>query len=84
MQEYLSLMQYAQETDALLVNINHRYFNDSVPFGPLLNATYDWEYLTLENVMMDSVELVKYVKQKTPSAAAAKTIVAGGECDVPL
>ncbi|KAF2659777.1 hypothetical protein K491DRAFT_688878 [Lophiostoma macrostomum CBS 122681] len=76
--EYFSLVQYAHETNALLLNINHRYFNDSVPFGVITDTTYDWQYLTLENVLMDSVELVKYAKQEVPGAAESKVFAAGG------
>ncbi|KAF2739641.1 hypothetical protein EJ04DRAFT_572801 [Polyplosphaeria fusca] len=76
--EYLSLLSYAAETEALLVGLNHRYFNESVPFGPITNASYDWQYLTLDNVMKDSVEFVRFVKQQVPAAANATTIVAGG------
>lgn len=60
------------------MQIEHRYFGDSLPFGPINSTlTYNWDYLTLNNVMMDSVEFVQFIK-KNSTFTNAKTIVFGG------
>jgi hypothetical protein len=60
------------------VQIEHRYYGDSLPFGPINSTlTYDWDYLTLDNVMTDSVEFLQFIKQNS-TFTKAKTIVFGG------
>lgn len=50
----VSLISYAQQTNGLVVSIEHRYFGQSIPFGAVRTnvTTYDWKSLTLDNVMI--------------------------------
>ena len=53
----------AQETGGLLVFGEHRYFGVSYPFDPSVAFTPEHNiYLTVEQVMTDYVDLIKYVR----------------------
>ena len=53
----------AQETKGLVVFGEHRYFGVSYPFPPEVAFTPDHNiYLTVEQAMMDYVELIKYIR----------------------
>ena len=53
----------AQETKGLIVFGEHRYFGVSYPFEPAEAFTPEHNiYLTVEQTMMDYVELVKYIR----------------------
>ena len=53
----------AQETGGLLVFGEHRYFGVSYPYDPSEAFTPEHNvYLTVEQVMMDYVDLIKYVR----------------------
>ena len=53
----------AQETGGLLVFGEHRYFGVSYPYDPSVAFTPEHNiYLTVEQVMMDYVDLIKYVR----------------------
>lgn len=53
----------AQETKGLIVFAEHRYFGVSYPFEPSVAFTPEHNvYLTVEQVMMDYVDLVKFVR----------------------
>ena len=53
----------AQETKGLLVFGEHRYFGVSYPYDPSEAFTPEHNiYLTVEQVMVDYVELIKYVR----------------------
>ena len=55
----------AQETKGLLVFGEHRYFGVSYPYDPSVAFTPEHNvYLTVEQTMMDYVELVKYVREE--------------------
>lgn len=67
----------AQEFGALVVFAEHRYFGESMPFG---KQSYDGDnvkYLTVEQAMMDYVELVKDLKNDLDLNDRA-VIVGGG------
>ena len=53
----------AQETKGLIVFGEHRYFGVSYPTDPSIAFTPEWNiYLTVEQAMMDYVELIKFVR----------------------
>ena len=74
-----SLAQYANATGGYLAQLEHRYYGESLPFGNITSTlTYDWDYLTLDNVMMDSVQFVTELKTHTKTLENATVIVFGG------
>jgi lysosomal Pro-X carboxypeptidase len=68
----------ASELNGLVVYAEHRYFGESWPFDKSIafTAPYD-SYLTLEQVMMDYVEFIKYIKYSY-EAEDCPVIVFGG------
>lgn len=81
--EIYSLFQYAIEVGALVVGIEHRFFGLSVPGNLSYENQLNWpssamSSLTLENVLMDSVELVKWIKSTVPGAQDSTVIAYGG------
>lgn len=55
----------AQETKGLVVFAEHRYFGVSYPYEPAEAFTPEHNiYLTVEQVMMDYVELTKYIREE--------------------
>ena len=81
--EIYSLFEYAIEVGALVVGIEHRFFGLSVPGNLSYENQLGWpasamSSLTLENVLMDSVELVKWVKSTVPGAQDSHVIAFGG------
>ena len=80
--EHFTLFEYAIELGALVVGIEHRFFGLSSR-GNLSYAnqlkwpTASLASLTLENVLMDSVELIKWVKSTVPGAEDGKVISFG-------
>jgi len=56
----------AEKWNALVVYGEHRYFGESIPFGDMKKAVsspYN-QYNTVENVMIDFVKLIKFIKKK--------------------
>lgn len=81
--ESFTLFEYAIELGAMVVGIEHRFFGLSVPSGLLYDNQLEWPTssltsLTLENVLMDSVELIKWVKSSVPGAKDSKVVSFGG------
>ena len=72
------MYDYAQALNGIAVGIEHRYFGLSTPFG---NASYTveaFQYLTLENVMLDVVELVRQIRENVTGSENSPVIVASG------
>jgi dipeptidyl-peptidase II len=73
----LVMEEWAKELGAYIVNIEHRFFGNSIPS----NATdliERYRTLTLENVLADSTSLVSYIKSTNAQLASAKVIIHGG------
>ena len=76
--------QWARELNALMLAIEHRYFGVSCPYGLQYNESATWDTkllqpLTLENVLLDGLTLLNWIKNVAyPSASSAKVIVLGG------
>ena len=74
------MYSFAQELGGIAVALEHRYFGESLPFGPneTVYTQSQWDYLTLENVMADSVALVNHIQTTVPGASQAAVFVASG------
>ncbi|KAI1412085.1 peptidase S28 [Hypoxylon sp. FL1857] len=80
--ERLSLYDHAKELGALLVAIEHRYYGISIPFGLKFKDNANWptsslEPLTLENIALDTISFLRWVKKTVPGAANSKAILVG-------
>lgn len=83
--EFMNLMNWAKEINALVVTNEHRYFGISTPYGLNYSEFATWDTalmkpLTPDNVLRDSVSLITYIKTKAyPSAKDSKVILLGGK-----
>lgn len=59
--------------------IEHRYFGTSLPVVFNASNKASWAPLGLENVLMDSVSLVQWVKTTVSGAENSPVIVSSGE-----
>ena len=75
---------WAQELDALIISLEHRYFGISTPYGLNYTEHANWDPkllkpLTIKNVLADSISFITWVKKAGfPAAAEAKVIAFGG------
>ena len=78
--ESLAFLDYAQELGAIVAVLEHRFFGDSFPPGVSdSNATAeDFAPLALDNVLLDSVTFVDWIKSTVTGANKSKVIVEGG------
>lgn len=78
--ERSAFLDFAQELGAIVAVLEHRFFGDSFPSGVNdSNATpADFAPLTLENVILDSVTFVNWIKSTVSGANNSKIIVQGG------
>lgn len=68
----------AKEMGALVVFAEHRYYGESMPFG---NETYfrpNLRFLNIEQVMLDYVDLLNFLKANTTDLQNRATILFGG------
>lgn len=83
--EYTVLSEWVKDLGAIMVVIEHRYFGISVPHGLNFSEKATWnpsslKELTLDNVFMDSISLLNWVKTVAfPDAEHANVIVYGGK-----
>lgn len=81
--ERFAMVDYAQELNALLVNLEHRYFGLSCPFGLNYSNTAAWpvsdlQYLTWPNVLADAAYFLDWVKTSA-YPGAGEVIAFSGE-----
>ena len=81
--EMRAFFLYAMELGAMVVAIEHRFFGQSWPRDLFLDNDKDQTVsalssLTLENVLLDSVELVKHIKSTVPEVQDSQVIAFGG------
>jgi serine carboxypeptidase S28 len=70
---------YAEQLGGLAVSLEHRYFGESLPFGPNTSWTSPaMKYLTLDNVMADAVNFIGMLKKTVSGASTSKVFVASG------
>ncbi|KXT02964.1 hypothetical protein AC578_10610 [Pseudocercospora eumusae] len=71
---------FAQKLNGIVVNLEHRYFGQSVPFGSNLTAysSNQWKYLTLDNVLRDAVVFVQSVARNETANNSAPIFAASG------
>lgn len=78
------LPEYAQELGALVVQLEHRYFGLSCPYGLNYSDTTSWpvsdlQPLTWQNVLADTIYFLNWLKKEAyPSAADAPVIAVSG------
>ncbi|KIV87629.1 hypothetical protein PV11_03161 [Exophiala sideris] len=73
-------VSWAQQTNGIAVVLEHRYFGKSAPFGATdpTKQFEEYSYLTLDNVMADSVAFLDYLKKNVTGATDSKVIVFSG------
>jgi hypothetical protein len=80
--EYGYFSDIAKELGAALAGLEHRFFGESVPEGvDPTSPTSDFSQLTMENILMDSVRFIEWVKnshKNTTELQDAKVIVTSG------
>ncbi|XDG05311.1 hypothetical protein ABKA04_004926 [Annulohypoxylon sp. FPYF3050] len=81
--EWFSIYDHAKELGALAVTIEHRYFGHSIPFGLKQEDNPNWptsalEPMTLENIDLDTITFLEWVKKTVPGAEKSKVIISGG------
>ena len=74
--KYLVLPEWAKELGAAVATLEHRFFGDSL-VSNATDPTVRFKTLTPENVMLDSVRFVEWVKSTLPGANDSKVIVQG-------
>ncbi|KAF9061176.1 peptidase S28 [Rhodocollybia butyracea] len=72
------LYSWAQELGGIATSIEHRYFGESLPFGNDSWTRDNIQYLTLDNVMSDSVAFVQSIKANVTGAENSPVIVSSG------
>jgi hypothetical protein len=70
---------YEVELGGIGAAIEHRYFGNSFPDG-YQNTTEYFSALTLENVLLDSVEFVRWIKTNVTGAENSPVFITGGMC----
>lgn len=60
-----------------MVTLEHRFFGASLPSN-VENLTERYKTLMLDNVLLDSVDFVEWVKRTVPGAKDSKVIAFGG------
>ena len=73
---------YAKELGAISCTLEHRFFGTSFPEGLSVTSnitTEQFRPLTLDNILLDSVNFVNWVRKTVPGAQDSKVIYTGGE-----
>lgn len=60
------------------MTLEHRFFGASLPSN-VENLVERYKTLTLDNVMLDSVTFLEYIKDTVPGTNNSKVIVTGGK-----
>jgi hypothetical protein len=81
--QLLDAIDRAQELGGITLANEHRYFGTSFPSGFNASDKASYASLTLENVLMDTVSLVKWIKSTVPDAENSPVIVTGGWSSLP-
>ena len=81
--EYQVHLQYAMELGGIAVYLEHRFFGLSVPGNLSYEDNLEWptealESLTLDNVLLDAVAFIEWIKATVPGAEDSKAITFGG------
>ena len=77
-QSAIIFTEWAKELGGITATLEHRYFGQSLPFGNDSYTLDNLKHFTLENVMLDAVNFVDFIKKNVTGAANSKAIVAGG------
>lgn len=69
--------EWAEELEAIVVSIEHRFFGASLP-KQFDGSPSSFAPLTLENVLDDAIVVANFVKKNATGAANSKVILQGG------
>ncbi|CAL8363739.1 unnamed protein product [Merluccius merluccius] len=73
------MWQIAEELGAMLVFAEHRYYGDSLPFGPdSYSDSKHLNYLSSEQALADFAALIRGLKRSVPGASRSPVIAVGG------
>ncbi|CAL8348939.1 unnamed protein product [Arctogadus glacialis] len=73
------MWQVAEELGAMLVFAEHRYYGDSMPFGPdSYSDSKHLNYLSSEQALADFAVLIRELKGSWPGARSSAVIAVGG------
>ncbi|KAI1459646.1 serine carboxypeptidase S28-domain-containing protein [Annulohypoxylon moriforme] len=80
--ENWAVYDHAKELGALVASIEHRYYWLSTPFGLKWEDNSNWptsslKPLTLENIALDTISFLHWVKATVPGAEKSKAILFG-------
>ncbi|KAL6049767.1 Dipeptidyl peptidase 2 [Balamuthia mandrillaris] len=68
----IAFAAYAARLNALLVSAEHRYFGESLPFGPEPSfAPENVVFLTVEQTLADYVAIIQHVQQRYMSSSSS-------------
>jgi len=76
--EQLAISAWAAETGGLLLSLEHRYFGMSLPFGNDSFTNDNLKFLSLDNVLLDSVAFVDWIRNTVQGTNDSQVIVMGG------
>lgn len=82
--ESMEIVNWAEELNALMVTIEHRYFGISTPYGLNYTEFATWSTasmkpLTIQNALQDTISLITWIKTEAyPSAKDANVIMISG------
>ncbi|KLO17492.1 peptidase S28 [Schizopora paradoxa] len=76
--EQYSIAAWAEESNGMMLTLEHRYFGLSLPFGNDSFTNENIGFLTLDNVLLDAVNFVEWIRSTVPGANDSKVIVMGG------
>ncbi|KAJ7693146.1 serine carboxypeptidase S28-domain-containing protein [Mycena rosella] len=84
-QELFEFGRRAPEFGAALMTIEHRYFGKSLPYGnSTYNTTENMRFLTLDNVISDTITVVDWWRANVTESKNAPVIVFGGSYSATL
>jgi len=78
---YHVFSDYAPKLGAIIASLEHRYFGESYPSGLSVTSNItaqQYAPLTLENVLQDSIEFVRFIHKTVPGAENSKVIHSAG------
>ncbi len=70
--------EQAEQLGALVVFAEHRYYGNSMPYGPKSYDKANLNYLTSEQALADYAYLIKYIKSSRPGSEKSAVIAFGG------
>lgn len=76
------LSRFAEEHKGALFAVEHRFYGESFPFDN--TSVESFNYLSLDQVLADFANFIKFIKSSNPAFANSKVIVVGGSYSAAL